>query len=78
MVGNGWQEITLTHSQHVLLSCIWRVKAAVSMENNETSVADHYRPYPDCLCCYCIQILLTEPLFVLRKDPTQQLEMAHM
>ena len=33
------------------------VKAA---ENIETSVTDRSRLYPECLSCYCIQILLTE------------------
>ena len=38
-------------------------KAAVSTENIETSVTDRSRPYPGCLCCYSIQILLTEPSY---------------
>ena len=32
------------------------LKVAVSTENIETSAADRFRPYPDCCCCYCIQI----------------------
>ena len=35
-------------------------KAAVYIE---TSVTDHTRPYPECLCWYCIQIMLTEPSY---------------
>ena len=34
---------------------------SLSKENSKTSITDRSRPYPDCLCCYCIQILLTEP-----------------
>ena len=36
-------------------------KAAVSTEKNETSVTDRSHPYPDCRCCYCIQVLPTAP-----------------
>ena len=45
-------------------------KAAVSMKNDETSVTDCSRSYPDGLCCYCIQILLTEPSYS-RQENTQ-------
>ena len=38
-------------------------KAAVPTENIETSVTDRSRPYPEFLCCYCIQILLTKPSY---------------
>ena len=37
--------------------CLSLPKAAVSMVANE-GVTDRSRPYPDCLCCYCIQMLL--------------------
>ena len=32
-------------------------------ENIEMSVTDHSHPYPDCLYCYCIKILLAEPSY---------------
>ena len=45
-------------------------KTAVSTEHRSiaTSVTDRSRPYPECLCCYCIHIVLTEPYYSCQEN----------
>ena len=48
------------------------------LENIETNGTDRYRPYPECLCCYCIKILLTEPSYSCQEKTLHDKSQTHV